>query len=656
MFVRKITLLALLLFSAHFSIFSQEIPEGNALSQEVESKLAKNGFSPLAQELSPTGQDAFAYNLILSFPPNTQAEASETNFSRNLLIFCFTQEDCISNSEAINDFLTYLKNLNRTWEAQVLFSALDKELFAGASSIKGTDVFAMSVDDSDAAVAVTVDFSSSYRAKIHTASKSHISPLWLTQRICDAFFLTRKPYSYEDGLSAIYRLGIIKGQKKLSSFFENEIPAIAINFSDTSQISVLKSFAENYDPVKTGDWDMHYIYINRGNIFRPAFINEKVLIITCLSVGVLTVLILCIFSFIGVGGERQKYEFIRSSYMIPITIAISFLSLLLGQNVAGFLSNFILLNPIIQYGIKIVFSMIFISILFIVQGFFKFSITAFIYGYILSIVSIFNIFLFSSRDLTLFVIFAAEYLIIYFSKRIRGLFSAIFYFILMMVPFLPYGIIIIRSADEAELMKTVFTTASGNLLLALAILPFQISWLRMLVFVNVVAGVMGYTRKKIIINGIVSTIAILLFIFFVIFSISHFIYQPDVRAAQKIETKIVREELFTMSAKFSQNEFSGMNSNHIRIISELPAIKYEVTLIAEEAVHPIYNSIYKYKTAANDEGKDSYSFIIPDYPPKSISIDYAAPSKVKARVEITAYYKTSDPNRFRIEKRALKVE
>ncbi|MBR4599773.1 MAG: hypothetical protein IKO39_06980, partial [Treponema sp.] len=72
--------------------------------------------------------------------------------------------------------------------------------------------------------------------------------------------------------------------------------------------------------------------------------------------------------------------------------------------------------------------------------------------------------------------------------------------------------------------------------------------------------------------------------------------------------------------------------------------------------HPIYNSIYKYKAATSQDGRDSYSFIIPDYPPKSISIDYASPAKVKARVEISAYYRTSDPNRFRIEKRALKVE
>lgn len=656
MFVRKITLLALLIFSAHFFIFSQEIPEGNALSQEVEKALSKNGFSPVAQELSPTGQDAFAYNLILSFEANSQEETSENDYGRNLVIFCFTQEDFMANSEAISDFLLYLKDLKRKWSAQILFSALDTEVFRGASSVNGTDVFARAVDDSDDSVAVTVDFSSSYKAKIHTASKSHISPLWLTQRICDAFFLTRKPYSFEDSFSAIYRLGIIRGHKKLASFFSNEIPAIEINFSESGQLAVLKSFAENYSTAKTSDWDMHYIYINRGNIFRPAFISEKVIIITCLSVGILTILILCIFSFIGIGGERQKYEFIRSSYMIPITIAISFLSLLLGQNAAGFLSRFIHINPIIQYGIKIVFSMTFISILFMVQGIFKFSVTAFIYGYILSIVSIFNIFLFSSRDLTLFVLFAAEYLIIYFSKRVRGLFSAIFYFLLMLLPFLPYGVIIIRNADEAELVRTVFTTASGNLLLAFAILPFQISWLRMLVFVNVVAGVMGYTLKKIIINGIISTTAILLFIFLVIFSISRFIYQPEVRAAEKQETKIVREELFTMSAKLSQNEFSGMNSNHIRIISELPAIKYEVTLIGEEDTHPIYNSIYKYKAATSQDGRDSYSFIIPDYPPKSISIDYASPAKVKARVEISAYYRTSDPNRFRIEKRALKVE
>ena len=149
--------------------------------------------------------------------------------------------------------------------------------------------------------------------------------------------------------------------------------------------------------------------------------------------------------------------------MIPFTLAITFLSLYLGQFTVGLLSKIINMNPVIQYGIKLIFSMIFISIFFVVQGILKISITAFLYGYLITIVSIFNIFLFSTRDLTLFIIFVTEYIIIYLSRRAKRISSVIFYFLLMLLPFLPYAVIIIKNARDSEIMNTVFTGITGGI-------------------------------------------------------------------------------------------------------------------------------------------------------------------------------------------------
>ena len=657
MFVRKLTILTLLLFSAQFLVFSQKILEGNALSSSVEESLSKNGFTVYAQQLTQSGQDEFAYNLLINFPATKADENySESKTERTQIVFCFRQEDFFAHSEDIFDFLLFLKDSERTWEAEILFSVLDESVFKNKESTKGTEVFALSLDDADRTAAIAVSFSDSYTAKVHTGGKKYTTPLWLAQGICDSFFNIRKTYSLEDRLSAIYRLGILKGNERLSFFLENEIPAIEIELPPHFLLAPLKEFVKNYNPSASTEWDMHYVYINRGNFFKAVFISERVIIITCLSVGILTLLILCIFSFIGKNGERQKYEFLRSIYIVPITIAISFASITIGQAVAALLLRFFNLNPVVLYGIKIVFSMTFLSFLFTIQRLLKFSITVFIYGYLLSIIAIFNIFLFSTRDLTLFVIFASEYLVTYLAKNSKKLIATIFYFLLMIVPFLPYGIIIVRNADEADLLRTVFTNHLGNLLLVFAILPFQISWLRMLIFFNIVAGVRGYTLKKIIINGIISTIGILIFISFIIYGISHFIYKPEERAAQKVETIFDREELFTLTAKIFQNEFLGMNTNHIRLISEVPALRYDVTLYGESVEHPIYDSIYDFKVKTDAYGNESYSFIIPDFPPQNITIDYAADINSKARIDVTAYYRTDDPNKFRTEKRTMKVK
>ena len=666
MFFRKITIFALLLFSAHFSIYSQKILNenevfGNELSVSCESFLSENGFSPVQQMLSPTGQDSFAYNIILSFPETLAPEKSsdmdgKADIRRNEVIFCFMQEDFLNHSAEILDFLTFLKNLERSWTATVVLSALDREEHIRSFSIKGTAVFASQIDDSDSCTALTISFTLGGGTALYTGSLKKTTPLWLTKQLTDAFFDTKTDFLFENRLSAIYRLGIVRGQRRLSYFFMNNIPAIEINFSSPAQLSVLKKFAENYTSDGSDEWDMHYLYINRGKFLKATFINERTIIIACLSVGLFTILLLCVFSFIGENGERHKYEFIRTSYMIPFTIGLSLLSLILGQHFVHTLSSFISLNPIVQYGIKIVFSMIFISILFLVQGILKISVTAFMYGYILLVVAIFNIFLFATRDLTLFVIFATEYIIIYLSRSAKKILSLAIYFILMLLPFIPYGFIIIRSAEDIELTRTVFASTGGNLTLSLAIFPFQITWLRIMVFLNVRAGIKGYTLKRMVLNAIFSTISILAFITLIIFLISHFIYRPDFRAANKIETVIQREEKFTLSAKLSHDEFSGMNTNHIKIQSSEDALHYTVILKGEKASHPIYDSIYNYMIISDGNGLDSYSFVIPDYPPRQITIDYASDAKTKATIEITAYYKTENPYEFRTEKRELVVE
>ena len=667
MLFRKIIITALLIFSAHFAVFPQKYIEekflfGNNLSTAVDKAISKKGFSPVKQELSSTGQDKFAYNILLDFPPTKASENQDesenpgSQIRRTEVIFCFQQEDFQNHESEIFDFLTFLQGMERDWSATILFSALDNCEFKDLGSIRGTQVFASSVEDSDSCCALAISFNSYESTTIYTGGSKFSTPLWLTKRITDTFFDTQTNFSFKNQLASIYRLGLLKGTDRLSFFFDNNIPAIELSFPGSQEFSSLKRFAETYQSDGTGEWDMHYVYINRGNMFKAVFINERTIIISCLSVGILTILILCIFSFLGEHGERHKYDFIKSSYMIPFTIGIAFLSLLFGQHFVAFISAFFPLNPIFQYGIKIVFSMIFISILFVVQGLFKFSATAFIYGYLLMVVAIFNIFLFSTRDLTLFVIFVAEYIIIYISRIAKNLPALCVFFILMLIPFVPYGYIIIRSADDFDLTNAVFTSARDNLLLSLAIFPFQITWLRILVFLNIRAGIKGWTMKKMILNGIFSTIAILTFTFALIFAISHFVYRPDFRESQRIETKIFREEKFTISAKLSKDEFSGMTTNHIKLISEEDALRYKVVLNGNEGTHPIYDSIYDYTIITNHDGTDSYSFVIPEYPPKNITIDYAAPEKTPATIEVTAYYKTDDQHTFRIEKRELNVE
>ncbi|MBR1536036.1 MAG: hypothetical protein IJ630_03765 [Treponema sp.] len=668
--MKKLIFLFLLL-SVSFSLFPKEnTPEnklfGAFLSSYVKKNLSEKGFTALEQRLSETGQDEFAYNLILEFEGNRDsAVAAQRDSLRTNVIFCFTQEDFFENRDIALDFLNFLKNLQKNYDVTVLFSALDvHELDSSVTAlpendkaINGTEIFASSVDDADSSLAIAVRFDKKTKNAIYTGSLKKTTPLYLTERMNDAFFDTRTDFSFEDKFSAIYRLGIVKGEERLFHFFENELPAIEVNFSDSGKaLPVLKKFSENYTPLGTEEWDMHYIYLSRANIFKAFFISERTIIISCLSVGILTILILCLFSFTGKNGERQKYEFIKSSYMIPFTIGLSFLSLLLGQKLVSLLSSFINLNPVFLFGAKIVLSMIFISILFAFQEILKFSVTAFVYGYILSVVSIFNIFLFSTRDITLFVIFLIEYIVIYASRSVKKLPVLIIFFVLMALPFLPYAYIIIKSAEDIDLIRTIIAPPAGNLLLAFGIFPFQIMWLKILMFMNIYAGGKGYSMKRIIFNDIVSTAGILLFCFTLIFLISHFIYRPEYRKSLKAERKILNDDKSSLEAYLTKDTFSGMTTNHIKLSSSENAVRYTVNLFGIDSEHPIYDSIYDYTILKTEEGKDYYSFTLPDYPPKEITIDWACEMGTKARVGIEAFYRTENAREFRREERELFVE
>ena len=143
MVFRKIISSALLLFSAYFSIFPEKFSEetaifGNKLSQSVAATLEKNGYTAYVQQLTSTGQDDFAYNIIVEFDPSLKGNETEQSdsqdISRKEVIFCFTQEDFIAYQPGILDFLSSIKAMKTlAKEVKVNFFrnlAISKELGA----------------------------------------------------------------------------------------------------------------------------------------------------------------------------------------------------------------------------------------------------------------------------------------------------------------------------------------------------------------------------------------------------------------------------------------------------------------------------------------------------------------------------------------------
>ncbi|WP_407429299.1 hypothetical protein [Treponema sp.] len=657
MHLNKIITVFFIFFSIFFKIFPENTsasqPYGSELSKTLQNILIKNGFSPVTQELSATGQNTFAYNLTVEFNAKTSPENLSDN-SKTEIALCLPQEDFYQHQERILIFLTKLKNLEKPYSVYFTFTALDSDNDF-SPKVNGTEIYASSIEGSESIFAMTITLNSQKETSIKTGSLKACSPLWLTKRLTVSFFDENVYFDFETSISSLYTLGLIQGSRRLSKFAQAGIPAIEVNFSDEDQLTVLEDFLNSYEIEGTDEWDQHYFYIPGIKSIKPFFISETILLFACLFTGIISIMLLCIFSFTGKNGEQNKKNFQRSFYLIPITIGVSFLSLYFGQFFTKFLSFFLNINPVIQYGIKITFSMFFISIMFNIQERLKLSVAHFVYGYVISLVSVLNIFLFSSQNLLLFVAFIAEYLIIYFSRMTRKIYILVIFFTLLVMPFIPYIYKVIRYAQYFELERHVYTKPLGNFLLSLAIFPFHIMWLRILFLLNVYTGRKGYSMKRMFFNRIFYSLIVISFIFTILTLVSVFIYHKNEHLKDSRRNEFIEQDFNTIRASLTKDSFSGMNTNHINLTSKENAYRYTVEIYGIDSPHPIYDSVYSYEVIAHD-GYDVISFIIPEYPPKNITIDYAADMFTSARIEITAFYKTEKEHIYRTEKRELKVE
>ncbi|MBP5283981.1 MAG: hypothetical protein J6Y93_04890, partial [Treponema sp.] len=387
-------------------------------------------------------------------------------------------------------------------------------------------------------------------------------------------------------------------------------------------LAVLEFFLKDYDPSVTDSWDNHYIYFNLP--FRSLWIGERAFVIFLLVIASLILFIITYFSFVGKNKQLNKNKLKNAWYMIPLTLGTSFFSLYTGQGFTFLISFMADLSPFVQFGIKFIFSILFISALFIFQEHKKINIDAFVYGYTLTLISIANIFIFSAVDLMLLFVFFIEYLIIYLSRAASKSSFLIMSLIAMCLPFSPYIANLIFYGNGARLSDFVFSSFSMNLLLATGLFPIQIMWLRLLHNISAFQKSRGYTRKRLVMTVTVTTstlVTLAMMIFAAIGTIASY--------AQEIHVSVNREitedpDSKNITLAFTKKTVSGLTNYNLTVRSSRQALRYELSLTGDESV-PLFDSLYEYKIS-DEQGKAV--FTVPDYPPQKISLDFSSESKV----------------------------
>ncbi len=638
---------------------------GYDLTLSIENTLKKSGFTPFFQELTPTGLDNFTGNLIFDIKAADSTDSKDTlaeSQLRSKMLICISQDDFQANEKEAMEFFSELKKTQTECAVIGVLTTLDKPFFSAYYDRTGTDAYISSVDDTEDIFAVLVDFDSKNEARpcVTASSKHASSPLWLSKLTHESFLSQDMPFYSENLFSALYRLGFIQGEKKLSAFLSAGIPAISVSLKDSSQLKVITQIAENYEIEESANWDMHYILFSLGSIGKVLYLSETTLIRICVAAEIFVILILCSFSFLGKYGSLYKKQLLKTIYLIPLTLSVTFISFVIGQKCTSLLSTAVNISPVTQFGLKLIFSMFFITILFALQETLHIPVTNFVYGYIISIVALLNIFLFSLCDIIFFLTFLLEYAIIYMSRSAKKVSSLIIYFLLMGLPLAPYAYAIAAKADSSLIKKLVISNPLENLFLSFVIFPFQIMWLKILIRLNVYTKKSDISIRKIVRNGSISLATVTLFIIISLSTLSLFVYTPARRTQKNTEITHFEENRDTLFVNQTQDSFLGMNTNHIHISSKEKAVRYNVSVFGVNNEMPVYDSIYDYDIEPLNlhrrikafEDVDAVTFLIPDYPPEKLTIDYASYTNSDIYVLITAIYQENE-NTYRSEVRFL---
>ena len=363
-----------------------------------------------------------------------------------------------------------------------------------------------------------------------------------------------------------------------------------------------------------------------------------------LLLGTLTIFVLCALSFAGTNGKKRLNEFLKSSYLIPAMFALYLFSFYLGQMVSTKLPFFNGLNPIILLAIKFSFALTLVVILCFLMDFLKLPIASF--GHTISFFAAANIFFFTIVDILFFIPFTMTYIITYISRTAKRIPFLVLWTIFMLIPFVPYAKALIKFSPSSVLMNFVSSNLLGNILFTTGFFPFILMFLRILVRINIFVGMKGFSHRKSLPAIYLPVAAALVTVFCVLVHKSSQAYQKHNIHSEEAIPVLDLDEAKNITATLTRSEFQGIDSNHLIIRSTKNAVRYSVTVDGRGEV-PVYDALYDYDFAeSEDSSASTVSFKIPDYPPKTMTIDFASNAGVKPKITVTAVYKTEFGHKF----------
>jgi hypothetical protein len=626
------------------AVQSFQQPHGLSLCQNVENILISDGFTPVKSDLVQNGSNSFPYNVEVHIPASIKKNSSSGEV-RNTLVIAMTMEDAWNFRNYTDTVLKSVKQTQRDYNLLFLFSYGDIQPDTNGGSLYGTDIFAGNIDPPDDCSAVCISFSQEKTVVIIPGGGGDMTPSWLIKRLTDACTAHGIPYHLRGGsLGSLYRLGVLKTDRRTAVFLQKGIPCAGLSLPENTDSGTYAQctadFLSSYSCNGTDSWDRHYIAFHAGNSFLWA--SEQFIVVCFILVSFISLFFLSELSFLRSRRRHEiRHDVFRLWYVLPLTIILSAVSFQISQPLVQILHRFLKTGILFQFIVKVVIVFIIVTFLyhFIVrmQGVLEER----AYAYLLTVVSVINIFIFSAVDISLFFPFTAEYIIIYLFRPFKKTNILAVSLILMTLPYGPYIGEIINYADPSVFRNAVYSSFTGNILLSFGFLPFFIQWLRIIARLNERWNFYNLSANSRRIRNAVSftagTAAVIIILFAgVRFISAYFDLKHKNQQEHVVRTIRADDDILAFSAK-DRTFFDDTT----RTISVNLGIEAESCIISVEGVSS--NSVvYSDNEYVSDKAKQTDTFLVPVWPPVKMSVSYVADTSVASVITVTAYYPGGD--------------
>lgn len=640
----------LFLIISTISLYSSEKQiNGYNLCEDFFTFLENNNCNPSIQPLVKNNNYNYPFNIEVFFKANTTVQ-EELHQEGNLstLLIAFRLEEAYTNKSLIQNLIKIINSSKRDYNINLLFSYGDSQKpILQTQQVKGTEYFIENIFNQNELSVICINLTN-FNTIVTPGGGGDTSPLWLVKRITNA--LNKNDISFKlrgNTITSLYRLNILQEDKRTSLFLKEGIPTIGINFSvknlsNSKLLDFFQTLISSYTQNGTNNWDRHFISFTAGN--KIYWISENTTVFIFIFLVILSLFFICEFSFTFSNKKHQiKKDVIQLWYILPISALITTIGFVFGQYIALFFYKILGIDPYIQLVIKFSVGFIFVSLIFFFwikkQG----ILTEDSYIFLVSISAIINIILYTLVDISLFYVFAAEFIIIYLSRHTKKTVSLSIMFLLMLLPFLPYAIQIIKYLKPQAAQNLSNNSFFANLIISLGFLPFEMIWFRILARLNKIWENTDNNVKKFRTQNIIAiTTAVIIFTIILII-ITIFIpdqYKRRRTGMPAFETILKHDDKIKIS--YNDNNYFGETIRTLNIdlgeIAEQCSIK-----VSSETKNPIIYSDESYTVTQNDE---SDIFSTPVWPPKELEFNYIASPDITSTITVEAVYPTENPKRY----------